>query len=208
MCVLIRYQKLHEGWRAAKAAINANCAPNLTDNTRKFLSISSGVNAYRFGEIFKLSPTLAKMRQPGITAFQLADILRTEEDSEWDRVAGKPEDMLFILTRGSSSMKVILKEILDCVLTPVGKPIHKLMVVDEVPLPAFLHQRVLQSIRWETMLVSNTALFRTKERDEWKSSFRSSDEGTVTVLLLMYRVVFMGLNFDWSLLSDRDGETK
>lgn len=89
----------------ARASTDARVRPNLTENTRKFLLISSGINLYRLDKIFRKAddkkflskngkmdlhtPTLTMMRHAGVDAFDLADILG---NPNWDPVTGSAED--------------------------------------------------------------------------------------------------------------------
>lgn len=42
-----------------RAKVDANCAPNLTDNTRKFQLISAGTNIFRSDDIFSKARNLS-----------------------------------------------------------------------------------------------------------------------------------------------------
>lgn len=200
-----------------RAAIDSSIRPNLTENTRKFLMISSGTNLYRLDDIFRKAndkanvsgstrkdgkmdlhtPTLTKMRRAGVDAFDLVEIVRVDSDPEWDsETSMNPKDALWILVRGCPVLQFILQQVRDKILTPLrtGRPIKKIEIVEEVPATAFYYERVLQFVGIKAR-VYHSALNPT-EREKLKAEFRSDDPESVAVLILMYRVGSVGLNLD------------
>lgn len=199
-----------------RAAIDARVKPNLTENTRKFLMISSGTNLYRLDDIFRKAddkanlststrkdgkmdlhtPTLTKMRHAGVDAFDLAEILRVDSDPKFTARSGSVQDGLWILVRGCPVLQVILQQVREKILAPLktGRPIKKIEIVEEVPATAFYYERVLQFVGIKAR-VYHSALNPT-EREKLKAEFRSVDSDSVAVLILMYRVGSVGLNLD------------
>lgn len=184
--------------KAAGAVIDSSHIANFTDVTRKFALISSGSNLHRLDAIFQkagydtLSPTVTLMRHAGINVTHLASILRNEEDPKTTILKGNGGDMLFILARGCPVLQAVLHEVRNHVLVP-GK-IEKILIIEDVPFTAFYYECVLQAMGIKARVYHSSLTY--KERDDLKASFKSSDENSVSVLILMYRVGSFGLNLD------------
>ncbi|OBT75776.1 hypothetical protein VF21_05558 [Pseudogymnoascus sp. 05NY08] len=133
------------------------------------------------------------LRERGFNAFDFADLIRRDGDSEY---LATGQEYLEFLTYGSPKAKYILREINTYVLpkTPEGKG-EKLLLVEDVPLAAEYWEMVISLIYVESAVVHSG--LSEEDRVELSKRFNDKDD-PLRILIIMYAVNAAGVNLDGS----------
>lgn len=178
--------------------------PSMSKPYRLLKMVASSLPAYEISKLLEevgfgtTADCVLKMRKAGVTLTQLSAMCRQVHDPEPVTAYGH----LRIILRGSPMfLEVIFTVISD--LLPINSRNHnlenlmneaKMMICMESPWLCFVLERVLQ-----TLLIPSATRYgnsRSSTRLEVSQSFRSSNKGTIQILIQPYTCGREGVNLD------------